>query len=222
MTTYRELLLTVVLVALIITINAGSIRYTPERKQAICSNNLRQIYAATISYCQDHDGTLPLYLYRRPKKWTYWYNRLLNYIDSPSSFYCPSHPKGKMQFPEDQRDERDELLPVSLDDWYLSYGMNSNLAQDYNPARPTSPRFPFKLQKITNPGHVVGYGDSNTWQLRANKWNWSKDYLPCHEGRFHVVFMDGTVRSCGKDNLSLMHAFDGWSEDTTQWSNWKD
>ncbi len=217
MRSWKELMLMLVCIGGLFSLGVSQLeKGSAAWKRQICADNLKAVVRAAAMYQNDHDGAIQPVIVRTRPRWTYWYAFILKYVDNPRIFYCPAHPRAERL----TEDHSNDLIPAVFDSGSLSYGMNFALSSNDDPNE--RPR-PANIKMIADPSYTIYFGDCKMPNptLRPTKWCWNQDYAPIHENASNFVFIDGHVETMNKDNLGLIHAFDGWTRDEKRWTNWK-
>ena len=140
--TLIELLVVIMIIGILIALLFPVFQTVLEAaNEARCQNNLDQLAKAILTYCQTHDGFLPL-----PNAWLGeegWLMRL-KLVGDPESFICPKHMDQwalELFSPDDRAHwkteaERDGKTHNNRDQIFSSYAMNIYAETDDNPPEP--------------------------------------------------------------------------------------
>jgi hypothetical protein len=157
----------------------------PAGKRQVCSANLVALYQATRAYAADNDGYFPFAQAKQPPPhvWLWWFDYLQPYVKNPQIFCCPASKKADEY---DVYAEPEPLLPgLAFSPYWVSYGMGSWYARDFDP------RAPYRPDTLTDQHSTLLFADAMGQLVTSNKGGWNVD--PRHEGAVNVVLADGTV-----------------------------
>jgi len=184
-----------VLSALVLAVNT---RVTRQAKTVQCTDNLRQLGLAFLSYAADHDGSIPA-----PQ------GNYLNDKTPSASWAIVMQDYLSMNFPK-VGEKNVFLCPVALDTFAnrsvrRSYGMNS---------AGTDGKTPFRLAAIGKPSATLlladtrdngtGQGDGVS-SFGINNYLTSMDWR--HDSAVNVLLFDGHIEAVAKKNTTQLDTY---------------
>jgi prepilin-type processing-associated H-X9-DG protein len=206
------------IVVLVIVVNfavfavTGIKKFSREWNDKRCKNNLKNIYSMALIYQNTYNGNIVPGVIKG-KLWKWWPVFLIeNTKTSKASwFYCPAHPKGQQEL----KKLENPLIEFNRRPKIVNYGLNFKLSAEYNKKTTR-----LNISNIADPAYTVYFGDANFLYLWPTKSCWEKNYAPRHFDKSNFVFMDGHVKSMGKQTLGTYNNVKGWKLDRKRWINW--
>ena len=214
--TLVELLVTVLILAILMTMLVGGVRYALESaKSASCMGNLRTLGTGFASYAAENNNLFPNFA-----QGGFWPARIAEYVPR-KAFFCPAENKAAVanRVGRDDNAWRDNQ-PI------ISYGYNYRyLAPDFGSSWSVPrDRDDITFSRISRMSSVMLLADAGRLNsTRKSGWGFYvmeppwMDYsmpLPRHHGRANVLWTDGSVSA----RQAILETLDGYKYITRE--NW--
>ena len=193
----------IVVLAALTLVTLGKIRKSARSTR--CMGNLRQIYLASQSYSQDHNGLVLPGESRNGSTHLFWHWLLRPEFGGTSVYDDKVDPSFRCL----------EIKPGTPNFWAWGYGANSRPgmegastsgmqgsynAEQVNLTTPTTWQRSFRQTEITHASRRLFICDAKEWQVTASASGDSKwpDYDRHGDGKCNVLFFDGHIGALNK------------------------